>query len=366
MGLLIFYIVLAIATSFLCSVLEAVLLSITPGHMAAMEKSGHPRATSLRGYKDDIDKPLAAILSLNTIAHTVGAAGAGAQATEVFGDQWIGLFSAILTFAILFFSEIIPKTIGAVFWKQLTGFVVVTLNILMPPLKPLVWASGLASGVISGGHKPGAVSREELTALADLGHQQGVLDEGESRILQALLRFRSLRADDIMTPRTVVFALPETTKCRELFENAAAMRFSRIPVFGESVDDIMGFVLKDDVLKKVAEDQPNISLSELKRPLQLVPQETTVSSLLELLLRTRAHMVLVVDSYGGTAGLLTLEDVVETLLEVDIVDEADNVENLRKAARADWVRRAKARGLVEPDEAPGDDSAQDQPTEEPS
>jgi len=356
MGLLIFYVVLAIAVSFLCSVMEAVLLSVTPGHLAAMEAAGEKSAPKLREYKDDIDKPLAAILSLNTIAHTVGAAGAGAQAAEVFGEAWIAVFSAVLTFAILFFSEIIPKTIGAVFWKQLVGPVVGMLNILMPPLKPLVWASGLASGMVSGGHKPGEISREELTALAQVGVKAGVLDQGESRILQALLRFKSLRVEDVMTPRKVVFGLPKGTPCSEVMASEMALRFSRIPIYETTIDELIGFVLKDDVLHKVALDQPQVPISDLQRELLFIERGTSVSDVLEKLLHQREHIAAVVGPYGGTEGLVTLEDVVETLLEVEIVDEVDGVEDLRSAARNEWLRRAKRLGLVD-ENSEGDDPA---------
>lgn len=350
MGLLVFYIMLAIAVSFMCSIMEAVLLSVTPGHLGAMEQAGHKRAPRLRKYKDDIDRPLAAILSLNTIAHTVGAAGAGAQAAEVFDEAWMGLFSAALTFAILFFSEIIPKTIGAVFWKQLIGPVVVTLNVLMPPLTPLVWLSGLVSGMVSGGHKPGAVSREELTALADLGAKQGVLDQDESRIMQALLRFKSLRVDDVMTPRKVVFGLPATATADEAVNDERFLRFSRIPIYGGTIDELEGFVLKDEVLHRVALGEGTTPLIELKRELLMIPRGTAVSDVLERLLEKRAHVAAVVGPYGGTEGLVSLEDVVETLLQVEIVDEVDGVEDLRAAARSEWLRRAKALGLVESEE----------------
>lgn len=345
MGLLIFYVTLAIAVSFLCSVMEAVLLSVTPGHLAAMENSGDPRAKDLRKYKNDIDKPLAAILGLNTVAHTVGAAGAGAQATEVFGEAWMGVFSAVLTLAILLLSEIIPKTIGAVYWKSLTGPVVAMLKVMLPALKPLVWLSGLASGLVSGGHNPDEVSREQLTALAGLGAKQGALEEDESRILQAMLQFSSATVEDVMTPRKILFGVPSTTTTSELLEMERALRFSRIPIFHNTIDELEGYVLKDEVLHKLAQDHDDIPLSELRRDLPLVPKGTKLSVMLKRLLASREHVAAVVDDYGGTEGLVSLEDIVEALLATEIVDEADHVEDLRVAARSEWLKRADSLGM---------------------
>lgn len=354
MTLLLIYITVAIAVSFLCSIMEAVLLSVTAGHVGAMKQAGDPIAVRLERYKADIEEPLAAILSLNTIAHTVGAAGAGAQAATVFGDKWLGLFSAVLTFAILFFSEIIPKTIGAVYWKQLTTPVVQLLRVLIIPMKPFVWMSRLVSGLIARDHRPDNVSREELSALADLGEEQGVLDEGESRILRALLRFRSLQAGDIMTPRTVVFGLPQSLTAGAVVDADTPLRFSRIPVFRGSLDELTGYVLKDEILERVARDDEEQPLSVLKRTMLMVPRSTAVSDLLEKFLTEREHIAAVVDDYGGTEGVVTLEDVVETLLDLEIVDEADGIEDLRAAARQDWVKRARRLGLVDERGQPAD------------
>lgn len=351
MALLIFYIFLAIAVSFACSIMEAVLLSVTPGYLATLEQGNDPVAGRLKALKEDVDKPLAAILTLNTIAHTVGAAGAGAQAAAVFGDKWIGLFSAVLTLAILFLSEIIPKTIGAMHWKRLSGVVTRALQLLMPPLKPFVWLSGLTSRLIASGHGSLHVSRAELRALADLGAKQGVLDESESRILRALLRFRSLRAVDIMTPRTVLFTLPGSLDLAAAAQAATGVGFSRIPIHDDSVDKMEGYVLRHELLDRVARGEHDGGLRGLRRELIFVPRETSLSELLERFLGAREHIALVVDEYGGTAGVVTLEDVVETLLDMEIVDEVDDVADLREAARKDWQRRARKLGLVPEPEA---------------
>lgn len=347
MFLLLVYVVLAIGVSFACSIMEAVLLSVTPGHVAALDHAGHPIAPKLKGLKADIDQPLAAILSLNTIAHTVGAAGAGAQAAAVF-NGYVGTFSAILTLAILFLSEIIPKTIGAVHWKRLTPSVTRLLLLIMPPLRPFVWMSRLASGLISSERGPN-VSREEFHALANLGEEEGVLHPDESRILRALLRFRSLHANDIMTPRTVLFALPRTTTAGEAIEIDRALRFSRIPVYEQTIDRIGGYVLKDELLECVARDEHNTSLEQLKRDVLFVTGTTRVSELLEKFLSSREHIAIVIDEYGGTNGVVSLEDVVETLLDLEIVDEVDKISDLRTAARHEWLKRAKRLGLVDAD-----------------
>jgi CBS domain containing-hemolysin-like protein len=355
MLLLILYVVLAIGVSFLCSIMEAVLLSVTPGYLVATERTNPGTAARLKKLKNDIDEPLAAILSLNTIAHTVGAAGAGAQATHVFGDAWFGLFSAILTLAILLLSEIIPKTIGAVYWKQLAPAVTRMLVWMIVPLKPLVWMSGLASRVISAKHDPVHVSREEIRALADLGARKGVLDEGESRVVKALLRSRSLRATDIMTPRTMMLALPQEETVGGVVSGHQPLRFSRIPIYGDSIDTLLGFVLKDEILERAADGDTDTRLASLRRELLLVPATAPLPHLLDLLLSSREHIAAVLDEFGGTAGLVTLEDLLETVLDLEIVDEVDSVEDLRAAARQEWRLRAHRLGLLTDEGAPADE-----------
>ena len=346
MLLLALYVVLAIGVSFLCSILEAVLLSVTPGYLVALERRRGALAHRLRGFKENIDEPLAAILSLNTIAHTVGAVGAGAQAARVFGDAWVGVFSAVLTLAILIVSEIIPKTIGAVYWQQLAPSMTHLLSWLIVPLKPLVWMSGLASRFISSQHEPVHVSREEIGALADLGARLGVLDEDESRVVKALLRFRSLRAIDIMTPRTVVFALPADSTTGRVVDEHERIPFSRIPIFDANIDATIGFVLKDELLERVARGEIEVPLRELRRDLGFVPASARLPQLLDRFLSTRELMAAVADEFGGLAGVVTLEDLVETVLDLEIVDEIDDVEDLRAAAREDWERRNRRRNLT--------------------
>jgi CBS domain containing-hemolysin-like protein len=346
MALLALYVALAIGVSFLCSIMEAVLLSVTPGYLASISGEKPDTSSRLRRFKENIDEPLAAILSLNTIAHTVGAAGAGAQALKVFGSAWVGLFSAVLTLAILFLSEIIPKTIGAVYWKQLAPSVTRLLGWLILPLRPLVWLSGLASRVISSRHNPVHVSRDEIRALADLGAQQGVLDEDESRVVEALLRFRTMTAAKVMTPRTVIFGLPADETVGEVVKRYQRLSFSRIPIYRGSIDTLVGFVLKDEILERAAQGDSETALDDLRRELFFVAGTIRLSHLLDLFLSSREHIAAVIDEFGGTAGVVTLEDLVETLLDLEIVDEVDNVEDLRAAARLKWRQRAGQLGVV--------------------
>jgi CBS domain containing-hemolysin-like protein len=351
MTLLVLYVLLALGVSFLCSVLEAVLLSVTPSYIAALQQNDRKVGDRLAKLKRDIDRPLASILSLNTIAHTVGATGAGAQAAIVFDDTGVGIFSAALTLAILVLSEIIPKTIGATFWRRLAPWSGRILGPLIFLMYPLVIMSKGITRLISGGQKVShTVSREEFTALADLGTREGIIEEEESRVLRNLLRFKSLRVKDIMTPRTVVLAVNEETKVLDFFTDRPNPRFSRIPVFGENRDDITGYVLKHDMLLELANDRDEVKLKDLKREILVVPELLSLRELFERLIETQEHLALVVDEYGGMAGIVTMEDLVETLLGLEIVDEVDVIQDMQVLARQQWYNRARRLGLVGEDD----------------
>lgn len=339
MTLLLIYIALAIGVSFLCSILEAVLLSVTPSFIAGKEAEEPALAARLKTLKDDVDRPLAAILSLNTVAHTVGAAGAGAQAAAVFGDASITIFSAVLTFLILVLSEIIPKTIGATYWRSLAGFVARTLPWLILAMWPLVKMSqGITS--LMGGKGEGGVSRDEVAALAEVAHREGAMAESESRIVRNLFRLDALTVEDVMTPRVVLAAMPESATAADAMAREDVMRFSRIPIYDEDVDHVTGFVLKADLLMEVAVDRPDTPLRDMRRDLARVPETLALRALFAALMEDGGHLALVVDAYGGTAGLVTQEDVVETLLGIEIVDEADGARDLRILARRRWEERA--------------------------
>ena len=344
--LLIFYVSLALGVSFLCSIMEAVLLSVTPSFVAQLEKKRPKLGARLKAYKDDVDRPLAAILSLNTIAHTVGAFGSGAEAAKVFQSVPGGVISGILTLLILVLSEIIPKTLGAVYWRQLSPWVVHVLRWTVLSMYPLVLLSQVLTRMLARGKKHVLVSREELTALVDLGAQEGVVREEESRILKNLFRLGRLRVRDIMTPRTVVLALPASQTAEEALAANPVIRFSRLPLYGESHDDVDGFVLKSDLLLCAADERGSTELAELRRPLEVVPESLSLRGLFDRLMDHRAHIALVVDEYGGTSGIVTMEDLVETLLGLEIVDEGDDVHDMQELARQKWRERAEKLGLV--------------------
>ncbi len=353
MVLLLLYVALALGVSFLCSIMEAVLLSVTPSYVAAFERDQDAAiGERLRRLKEDIDRPLSAILSLNTIAHTVGAAGAGAQAAIVFGEAYTGVIAGVLTLLILVLSEIIPKTLGAVYWKTLAPTVV---RILVPTIFlmwPLVKLSQGITYLLSREEEEATFSREEFTAMAELGEEEGVFEEKESRILRNLFRFNSLRVKDVMTPRTVVFDLSEEKTIKDVVEEHDEFRFSRIPVYDEDRDDVTGYVLKDEMLLRAAQEEHDTPLRTIAREILVVRETLALPDLLERLLDGLEHIALVVDEYGGMAGIVTMEDVVETLLGLEIVDEADSVEDMQALARQQWFKRAKDLGMVPDDLEP--------------
>lgn len=345
MGLLLVYIAIALGVSFLCSVMEAVLLSVNPAFIARAQQKRPRLGGHLKALKDDVDKPLAAILSLNTIAHTVGASGAGAQAARIFGDAFVGVISAVLTFLILVLSEIIPKTLGAVYWRSLTPVVVRLLIPTIWIMWPLVKMAQLLTRLMAPSEKRRLISRDEFLALADLGVREGVVGKQDSLMLKNVFRFSRIQASDIMTPRNVMYALPETLTVSDVMDNQPETRFSRIPLYRENHDDIAGFVLNQDILLAAARGKLNRQLSEMMRPIPVLPETATLERILELLLEARSHIVLAVDEYGGTAGIVTLEDLMETLLGLEILDEGDRITDMREFARSRWQERARKRGI---------------------
>lgn len=345
MELLLLFLGLALGFSFLCSILEAVLLTVTPSHVASLEKEGARTGRRLRHLKENVDQPLAAILSLNTIAHTVGAAGVGAQAQVVFGSVYVAVVSGVMTFLVLVFSEIIPKTLGAVYWRQLAPATARILPVLIWGLYPLVWLSGFMTRMLAReGRRPG-VSRMEIVALAEAAAETGLFEKGESHILRNLFRFSTLRVKDIMTPHTVVFALPEETTVGEVVDEHAELRFSRIPVYQETRDNITGCVLKSDILLNAARGQRGLKLAGIKREMVVVPEVLALPRFFARILDNLEHIALAVDEFGNFAGVVTLEDVVETLLGLEIVDEVDAVQDMQALARQQWAKRARAMGL---------------------
>lgn len=357
MGLLIFYFTSSILLSFLCSLWEATLLSVSPSfvEIKAQEKSWV--GLKLQEFKKNIDKPLSAILTLNTFAHTVGAIGVGSQSAKIWGDNYInvlgintnaeGIVAAIMTLAILIISEIIPKTIGAGYWKKLSGFTVRSLHILIYALYPLVWLSQYITSLIKKDKSESVLSRTDISAIADMGAKEGVIEQNEHKIIKNLLKFRKIHAEDIMTPRTVVKAADETMTIQEFHEQNPDLRFSRIPVFSENVDQVSGFILKDQVLSQIINDEGDHSLSSIARSLPNVSEEIPVPDLFENMMNNQQQIVMVHDDYGGMAGIVTMEDIMETLLGLEIVDEMDDTEDMQILARKKWEERARRLGLID-------------------
>lgn len=342
--LLLFFAILAVAVSFACSLAEAVLLSITPAYIASKRTSDPKLFHLLDRLKTNIDRPLAAILTLNTVAHTVGATGVGAEAVAIWGNQAIGIVSAVMTLVILFLSEIIPKTIGAEYWKPLAPFVGRALQWLVTLTLPFIWISDRITKTIKSDTKHG-VSREEVEALADLGHKSGSIALAESRILRNLLKLPSLTTADIMTPRTVLIAFPEVMTVGEVLDDHPDLPVSRLPVYESNIDQVSGFVTRDDLLKLKAEGKANLALVEIRREVSRIPASAPLTKLFDLFLNRKQQIALVIDEYGGTHGVVTMEDLVETLLGAEIVDEADTDIDMRDLARKRWQKRMVEMGI---------------------
>ena len=348
MALLLFYLFLALFISFLCSVLESVLLSTSISFLYVKEESGHKSATTFIKLKNNIDRPLAAILSLNTVAHTIGAAGVGAQATKMFGEIYFGIISAILTLLILVFSEIIPKTIGARYWRRLalaSGVIISTMVIIT---FPLVIMTGYITKLFSRNKDELSVSREEISAMANIGKEEGIFDDKEYKIIQNLIRLKNVRVSEIMTPRVVVTAADENMTLDEFLRNKEFLHYSRIPVYSKNSENITGYIFRQTVFEKLAEKETNLRLRDICREIVVVNELQTLLSLWEVLLEKKEHIALVVDEYGGLDGIVTMEDIIETILGFEIVDESDRITDMQQYAREKWnERKAKYNILID-------------------
>ena len=342
MFLLFTYLILVLFFSFLCSIMESVLLSTPQSFLLVKRNEGNNWANSFLKLKDDIDKPLSAILSLNTVAHTVGAAGVGAQAIKVFGEASFGIVSAILTILILVITEIIPKTIGARYWRGLAKFSSSTIRIIMFITYPLVYMSSAITKIFSKNDESLTTSREEIAALASIGADEGVFEEEEFKIIQNIIRLKNVKVTDIMTPRVVVAIADENLPVKEFLKSKNYLNFSRIPVYSENEENITGYVFRQTVFEKLAEDKYNLTLKDVKREIIIAPSSMVLFSLWEKLLESKEHIALIVDEYGGMDGIVTMEDIIETLLGLEIVDEKDTIVDMRQYAKERWEdRRAK-------------------------
>jgi len=344
--LLIVYVLTALGFSFLCSISEAALLSMTPSYIASLKESNPAKAEKLKDLREtNIDRSLAAILTVNTIAHTLGAIGAGSKATAVFGEVWFGVFSAIMTLLILFLSEIVPKTLGATYWKQLAGFTLLYVNFMVRAMYPLIFISEKLTRLMSRGKKGSDVNRDEFAAMANMGEEQGVLSDRESEIIQNLLNLRTVVVSDVMTPRIVMFTLNKNLTVDEALKVKIHTPFSRIPIYEGEPDHLIGFVLREALLNAQASNQVTVAIEEFKRDLLAVSENAPLSKVLDIFLEQHQHIAMVINEYGEAKGLISLEDLVETLLGEEIVDEGDKVADMRELARIRWQRRAKRMGI---------------------
>ena len=341
MELVIFYLLLALSVSFLCSVLEAVLLSTPVSFITMKEQEGAKNAPLMKRLKQDIDKPISAILSLNTIAHTVGSAGVGAEAVKVFGEVYFGVISAVLTIMILVFSEIIPKTIGSYYWRQLAMPSATVIRGMIIISYPLVWLSEWITKLVASKKQPLLVSREEVSAMVSVGTQEGVFDNSESQMIQSLFKLSSKTLYEIMTPRTVAITASANMKLKEFYDNQMHRIYSRIPVYDENPNFITGFVLKQTVLEELAEDKFNKQLKDIRRPILSYNEDKLVSEVWEEMLLKKEHIAQVQDEYGCFLGIVTMEDIIETIIGREIVDESDTIVDMQAYAREKWQRELK-------------------------
>ena len=353
MTLLLIYAVLSIFFSFLCSILEAALLSFTPNFIRVKKQEGAAFATTIANYKKDIDKPLIAILTLNTIAHTVGAILVGVQAESldydinILGINIVGIVSGLMTLLILVLSEIIPKTIGATYWQKLGPFTATFLKVIIFPLKytGILWLLMFVTKAVGSSAHVNAMSRDEFLAMTNAAEQEGVFEESETTVIKNLLVFKTVKAKDVMTPFTVVTAENEDMSLNDFQQKHRNIQFSRIPVYSDKMTNISGFVLRDEILEGIIENTGEKKLLDIKRNINVVDSERPIPELFEIFIKDRVHIAQVVDEFGNTIGVVTMEDIIETLLGLEIMDEIDSVEDMQVHARKNWEIRAKKMGI---------------------
>ena len=347
------FFLLALCLSFLCSLWEAVLLSIPPSHSRSEPQNGTRLGAHLKDFKANIDRPLAAILTLNTIAHTVGAIGVGQEASVIWAQAspWITrlVVPATMTLAILIFSEIVPKTLGALYWRHFVAFTVHSLRVLTFLLAPFVWLSQFFTRRLKSETTQPAIDRTDLVAMAELGAEEGVFEAKESEMIGHMVRFQSIEVRDVMTPRTVVSLASEGERIDEYYTRAKFRDqwFSRIPLFLDSIDHITGYVLKDDILAALLDGRGEEPVANLRREIVTVSETYPITGLFESFRRRQEHLAVVMDEFGGMAGIVTMEDVIETLLGLEIVDETDETTDMRELARRQRDRRASALGALD-------------------
>lgn len=350
MGLLIFFLLLALSISFLCSVLEAVLLSTTASYLEKLEIEGKKGVASMKKWKKNTENALSAILSLNTIAHTIGSAGVGAQVTKIFGDAYFGIASVILTILILVLSEILPKSVGTNYWKELAIVAGKAISIMVVVMYPFVIASKQITKVFAKKKEEQTVSKEELSVLADIGHKEGVFDETQNKIIQNIIKLGDVTVNKVMTPRTVMVAAQEDMSIKDFVGNNEFLHFSRIPVYSKNLDDVEGYVLRYDLMENFSGENADLPIKVFKRELVVTYEYNTLIDTWEQLLNKKEHLAIVVSEYGGVEGVITLEDIIETIIGLEIVDEKDNTPDMQKNARERWKQRQAKYNLHVSDE----------------
>lgn len=341
MPLLLLFLFVAMGVSFLCSVLEATLLSTPLSYATMREEEGYKPATRFIQYKQNSSRPIAAILSLNTIANTIGAAGVGRQTTEVFGNEWFGLVSAITTVLLLVFSEIIPKTIGTNYWKSLMGFATRSIRVLIFIMYPLVILIEFLTKLITPKDKETSVSREEVSAMAKVAEETGELEQDESTLIQNVINMDEVTAGDIMTPRVVAAIASEKMTLKAFYKDKRFLHHSRIPVYLDDDEYITGYILRMEALQMMAEDKYDVTLGDIRRDIATFSEDTPLDKIWDEMLGKDEQIAAVINEYGSFQGILTLEDVIETLLGSEIVDEQDTVRDMQQLARDKWAKRSK-------------------------
>ena len=339
MALLVAYLLGALLISFLCSILEATLMSTPISYITMREEEGYKPATRFKEYKQDSSRPIAAILSLNTIANTIGAAGVGHQATLVFGSEWFGLVSAITTVLILIFAEIIPKTIGTAHWKSLMGVATGAIHSLIIILYPIVRAVEWLQKWISPKESDATISREEVSAMADVAEESGELDEDENEVIQNIITLDEITASDAMTPRVVCAIAPESMKLKAFYKDKRYLHHSRIPVYSDNDEYITGYILRMEALQLIAEDKFDVTLGEIRRSIPSFQEDRTLDEIWDEMISKDEPISVVIDEYGSFQGILTLEDEIETILGNEIVDERDEVRDMQQLAKERWKKR---------------------------
>jgi len=340
MTLLLFYIFIAIGVSFLCSVLEAVLLSITPTFIAQIKETNNSAGVVLENTKLRLDQSISSILILNTFAHTMGAAGVGAQAVRVYGAKWESLIAILLTLAILYLSEIIPKTLGVNFWRKLAIPSAYIIRFLVYLMFPLVWLSTRLTSLFSGQRNEN-ISREEVLAFTALSYKEGGIKTQEKLLVENIFKLRDAKVKDILTPRTVMHALPESTTVKQALSVDMTAIFTRIPVYSETIDNITGIIIKGQLYESERQGQGDIALKEIKSPIYRISSDFPILNLFDVFIKRQEHLFLVEDRFGQTSGVVTLEDAVETLLGREILDESDQVADLQKLAKENYRKKLR-------------------------